>query len=125
MKVPYLEKVLEVHKKLIDLFGGSYGIRDISLLDSALNRINASMDGKDLYPDVYVKVSAITYSIINNHAMIDGNKRLGIAVMLIVLRINEINLDYSQSELIDLGLRIAQNVCNEDCISKWIKEHEI
>lgn len=125
MKVLELEKVLEIHNKLIDLFGGSYGIRDIGLLDSALNRINASIDGKDLYPDIYIKVSVITYSIINNHPMIDGNKRLGLAVMLVILRLNKIELTYSQNELIEFGLKIAQNKYNEAFIAEWIKKHEI
>jgi death-on-curing protein len=84
--------------------GGSHGIRDIGLLESAFNKALQTFGGEDLYPKLLDKVSTITYSIINNHPMIDGNKRLGVMVMWMLLKINNISIRYAQVEFIELGL---------------------
>ena len=123
MKLLTVDKIMEIYKKLITTYGGSYGVRDINLLESAVNKTFITFDEKDLYADIYSKVSVITYSIISNHPMVDGNKRLGIAVMLILLMINGVNVEYTQDELINLGLSIAKNEYKEDDIKDWIIRH--
>jgi death-on-curing protein len=123
MKRISLNKVLQLYKRMIDATGGSSGIRDMGLLDSALSNAYATFDGVELYPTVEQKCSSICYSIINNHPLVDGNKRMGIFIMLILLELNNIKLKYSQAELIDLGLGIAKGLYKQDFILEWIMLH--
>ncbi|OOO00006.1 MAG: death-on-curing protein [Epulopiscium sp. Nele67-Bin004] len=118
------KEIIEAHSKLIKKTGGLDGIRDIGLLESAVYSIDAGF-GDDLkYPTVIEKASRLAYSIINNHVFIDGNKRTGILVMLLTLRLNDINLSYSQQELIDLGLNIADSSYLYEDIYNWVKIHQ-
>lgn len=125
MKNIELGDVLIFHRKLIEQTGGSDGIRDLGLVESALNRAFMTFEGEDLYKEIEDKVSAITYSLVNNHGFVDGNKRIGIAVMLLLLRLNDIKVKYSQSELISLGLGIADGSFEEKEIKQWIKNHVV
>jgi len=125
MKILKVDEVIRLHEKIIQKTGGSFGIRDIGLLESALNNALLTFDGEDLYPDILDKISTTTYSVINNHPMTDGNKRLGVMVMWILLKLNDISIKYSQEELIELGLKIAQNKFKEIDIKNWIQQHII
>lgn len=78
-----------------------------------------------MYPEIESKISAITYSLINNHGFVDGNKRIGVSVMLLLLRLNNIKIEYKQEELVDLGIKIAENKCKEEDIKKWIESHSL
>ncbi|KEH96807.1 type II toxin-antitoxin system death-on-curing family toxin [Clostridium botulinum] len=123
MKYISVEYILKLHTKLILATGGSDGIRDIDLLKSALQNSKATFGGIDLYPSIQEKCSSICYSIINNHAFIDGNKRIGLYVMLILLEYNNIKLEYSQNELVELGLGIAKGEINQQSLIVWINNH--
>ncbi|HOU96617.1 MAG TPA: type II toxin-antitoxin system death-on-curing family toxin [Bacteroidales bacterium] len=123
MKMLEMKDIILFHKKLIEKTGGSDGIRDYSLIDSALNRAFASFDGKDLYESIEEKISVIATSMVKNHGFIDGNKRIGIAVMLLLLQLNEIVVQYIQTELIELGLNIASGNYSEQDVTEWIEEH--
>jgi death-on-curing protein len=125
MKNIELEDVLIFHRKLIEQTGGSDGIRDLGLIESAINRAFMTFEGKDLYQEIEDKISAITYSLVNNHGFVDGNKRIGVAVMILLLRLNDIKINYSQKELIDLGLGIADGSLKENEIKQWIKKYII
>ncbi len=124
MKMLEMKDIILFHKKLIEKTGGSDGIRDYSLIDSALNRAFASFDGKDLYESIEEKISVIATSMVKNHGFIDGNKRIGIAVMLLLLQLNEIVVQYIQTELIELGLNIASGNYSEQDVTEWIEEHK-
>lgn len=124
MKSVNLSQVILFHEKIISRTGGSDGIRDISLIESALNRAFATFDGKELYKNDLLKISVITYGLINNHGFIDGNKRIGIAVMLLLLKINFINIKYNQKELVELGLKVATGEYKEKEIEHWIIGHQ-
>lgn len=124
MKMLEMNDIILFHKKLIEKTGGSDGIRDYGLIDSALNRAFASFDGKDLYESLIEKISVITTSMIKNHGFVDGNKRIGIAVMLLLLQLNEIAIQYTQTELIELGLNIASGDFSECDVKGWIERHE-
>jgi death on curing protein len=115
------EEVEIFHTKTIEKTGGSKGIRDIGLIESALNKPFQTFDGKDLYNSVVDKISAITFSLISNHGFIDGNKRIGVAVMLFLLRVNNIEIKYSQKDLVDLGLGVASGKIKESGINEWIE----
>ena len=123
MKTVNIEDVMIFHNKLIERTGGSNGIRDIGLIESALNRANATFDGKDLYESILDKVAVIAASLIKNHGFVDGNKRIGIAIMLLLLRLNSINILYTQKELIELGLGVASNRVDDKAIKEWILKH--
>ncbi|HEY8889065.1 MAG TPA: type II toxin-antitoxin system death-on-curing family toxin [Clostridium sp.] len=124
MKYITIEYILKLHEKLILTTGGSRGIRDIELLKSSIENSKVTFGGEDLYKTIEGKCSNICYCIINNHTFIDGNKRTGIYVMLILLEYNGIRLLFTQKELIDLGLGIAKGELKQENIYEWIKNHK-
>ena len=116
--------IILAHQKLIDQTGGSHGIRDRNLVESATNRAFVTFDGKDLYEMTEDKIAAITFGLVNNHGFVDGNKRVGIAVMLLLLKLNGYTLQYSQEELIVIGISIADGSMDEVAIKEWINQHK-
>lgn len=83
-----------------------------------------TFDGKELYESVEMKISVIAYGLISNHGFIEGNKRIGIAVMILLLKMNYIMITYTQQELIVLGLDVAEGKFKEKDILEWIKRHK-
>ena len=116
--------IILLHQKVIEQTGGSHGVRDMNLVESAISRAFATFDGKDLYQRTEDKIVAITFGLINNHGFVDGNKRIGIAAMLLLLKLNGYILNYSQEELIVMGLSIANGNMNEVGINDWISQHK-
>jgi len=124
MKYISVQYILKMHEKLIITTGGCDGIRDIELLKSSIENSKVTFGGEDLYKTIEEKCSNICYCIISNHTFIDGNKRAGIYVMLILLEYNEIKLSFTQKELVDLGLGIAKGELKQENITQWIKNHK-
>lgn len=118
------DKVKHLYKLMLEETGGSFGIRDENLLNSALNGIFQTFDGNELYPTKEEKGAMLGYSLISNHAFLDGNKRIGIYVMLTFLEVNGIRIECTDNELIDLGLGIAAGEINYKEILDWILDHE-
>ena len=116
-------EIIEIHKMLIAATGGSSGIRDINLLDSAVSGCYQTFDGVDLYPTVVEKAARIAYTLCKNHPFVDGNKRIAVTSMLVMLRLNQISLSFSQQELIILGLGIANGELEYENILCWINSH--
>jgi death-on-curing protein len=119
------EQVTRIHSSLIAKTGGLEGIRDKNLLDSALKVPFQTFDGKDLYPDILDKATQLCFSLINNHPFSDGNKRIGIHLTLLFLKINNVQLNYVQQELIDLGFGIASSKLQKNDIRKWFENHVV
>lgn len=119
------EHVLLLHAQLIKATGGSSGIRDNGLLDSALESPFQSFDGEELYPSIQSKAARLCYGLVKNHAMIDGNKRIGVHTMLVFLTVNGYELEYTQKELSDLILDVADGKKEYENILSWILEHQI
>lgn len=119
------EQVLLLHAQLIKATGGSSGIRDNGLLDSALESPFQSFDGEELYPSIQSKAARLCYGLVKNHAMIDGNKRIGVHTMLVFLTVNGYELEYTQKELSDLILDVADGKKEYENILSWILEHQI
>lgn len=117
------EQILYLHSKLINATGGIDGIRDEGLLDSALHTPFQVFDGEELYPSVPRKAARLCYGLIQNHAFYDGNKRIGIYVMLVFLELNRMEIDCSDEELIALGLGIASGEIKDEDIVLWILSH--
>ena len=117
-------QVLMLHEQLIKATGGSAGIRNEGMLDSALMNPFQSFGGEELYPSIQAKAAQLCFDLVKNHAMIDGNKRLGAHVMLVFLALNGYELSYSQEELVEIILALAAGEKNVEDILKWIIEHE-
>lgn len=118
------EQVILLHKRLIETTGGSDGIRDIGMLDSALANPFQSFENKELYPSVQAKAAQLCFGIVKNHPMIDGNKRLGAHVMLVFLALNGYELVYTQQELSGVILDLASGKIDADDILQWIISHQ-
>ncbi|MBD5444827.1 MAG: type II toxin-antitoxin system death-on-curing family toxin [Lachnospiraceae bacterium] len=118
------EQILKIHENLIDVTGGSGGIRDEGMLDLALNNPFQSFGGKELYPSIQAKAARLCFGLVRNHAMLDGNKRLGAHVMLVFLALNGYELSYAQKELSDMILALASGDIGEKEILQWIIEHQ-
>lgn len=118
------EQILKIHASLIEVTGGSAGIRDEGMLDLALNNPFQSFGEKELYPSVQAKAARLCFGLVKNHAMLDGNKRLGTHVMLVFLSLNGYELSYSQKELSDVILALASGDIGEKEILQWIIEHQ-
>ena len=119
------DKVLLLHQLITAETGGSVGVRDLGLLDSALESAYATFDGVDLYPTKEEKAARIGYSLISNHAFVDGNKRIGVYVMLTFLEVNGIRLEATNDEVAALGIGIASGKTNYDELLYWISAHEV
>ena len=117
------EQVVKIHRSLIEKTGGMDGICDAQLLDSALKTPFQTFGGNNLYPNILDKASQLCYSLIENHPFVDGNKRIGVHLMLLFLKLNNIEVNYSQQELVDFGLDIASGKISKNDIKGWIIEH--
>jgi death on curing protein len=123
MIYPTLDQIINDHELLIQQFGGNAGIKDMNLLESAYNNPLQTFSGIDLYPTIEEKFAVLCYGLAQNHSFHDGNKRIAVHVLIVGLYINKIKINYTQEDLIELGLNIAQGKCNKDCILDWIKIH--
>ena len=119
------EKVKLLHQLIAQETGGSIGLRDESLLESALDGVFLTFDGQELYPSKEEKGARLGYTLISNHAFVDGNKRIGMYVMLTFLEVNGIHMDCSNQEVADTGLAVASGQIDYDALLDWVKSHRI
>ena len=117
------EQILLMHDQLIEETGGSKGLKDEGMLESAPAAPFQSFDGKDLFLSVYQKAARLGYGLASNHAFVDGNKRIGAHAMLVFLALNRIRLDYTQEELSDLFLGVAADEKGYSDVLNWIVIH--
>ena len=101
------EHVKKLHAKMLEATGGSRGVRSESLLESALTSPLQAFDGAELYPTVVAKIARIAYNLVRNHPFVDGNKRIGTYIMLVLLELNHIESDFSDEDIIRIGLELA------------------
>ena len=119
------EKVKLLHQLIAQETGGSIGLRDEGLSESALEGAFATFGGKELYPTKEEKGARLGYALISNHAFVDGNKRVGMYVMLTFLEVNGIRMDCTNREVADIGLAIASGQVDYDSLLEWVKAHRI
>lgn len=119
------DEVIRLHEKLLSATGGSPGLRDQGLLESAVWSADAAFGNVERYPSIEEKAARLSYALISNHAFVDGNKRIGILAMLVTLDLNDVALQYSQTELIELGLAVANGQAKYDDILVWIYNHKL
>ena len=118
------EKVLLLHKIMAEATGGGVGVRDEGLLDSALESAFAGYGDKEFYPTKEEKGARLGYTLITNHAFVDGNKRIGMYVMLSFLEMNGIRIRCTDDELVYAGLSVADGSMDYDDLLQWIFDHE-
>ena len=119
------EKVLLLHRMITAETGGDPNVRDIALLESALESAYATFGGVKLYPTKEEKGARIGFSLIANHAFVDGNKRIGVLVMMTFLEVNGIRLRPTNAELARVGLAVAAGEMKYDELLEWILESEV
>ena len=120
-----VEEISDLHDKLIERTGGSHGLRDQSLLESAVYSAMSGFGDNEAYPSVEEKAARLMFSLTNNHAFVDGNKRIGVLTMLMTLQLNNVKIKYTQTELISLGLSVADGKTKYIEILDWIMKHKI
>ena len=120
-----LEEILILHDIQIQKYGGLEGVRDLTLLESAIQRPQTSFDGKDLYSTIFDKAAALCMSLIQNHSFIDGNKRTGIYAALVFLELNGHILTVSTNELLNLTLNIANKKVNIEELSNFFEKKSV
>ena len=123
--LPSIENILLLHQKMAEASGGSEGVREIGSIESALARASASFAGVEADSGVIEKAAAVGCSLTQNHGFIDGNKRIGMATMLLILRRNGVQIAYTQDELIALGLAVAQGDMDVPETVEWISRHQV
>ena len=118
------EQILLLHTQLIEEFGGTDGVRDYNLLDSALETPFQSFAGVELYPTIQAKAARLGYGLIKNHTMLDGNKRIGAHTMLIFLALNGIEMKYTQKELYETVLSVVEGSLEYEDLLRWVLDHQ-
>ena len=119
------EKVLLLHKLIAQETGGSIGVRDEGLLESALEAAFSGFGDKEFYPTKEEKGARLGYNLISNHAFVDGNKRIGMYVMLTFLEVNGIHMDCTNDDVSETGLAVASGRMDYEALLQWVKEHRI
>ena len=118
-------QILLLHEQLIAETGGSSGLRDEGMLDSALNAPFQTFGGEDVYPSLQQKAARLCFGLVKNHPFVDGNKRIGAHVMLVFLALNGIELQYTQTELSDIILQLAAGTIQSSDLLNWVLTHQI
>lgn len=114
-----------IHDQLITETGGSSGLLDEGLLDSALNAPFQTFGEEDVYPSLQQKAARLCFGLVKNHRFVDGNKRIGAHAMLVFLALNGVELQHSQTELSDVILRLAAGEIEAQELLHWILSHQI
>jgi len=119
------DKVLLLHQLIAQETGGSIGVRDEGLLESALEVAFSSFGGEEFYPSKEEKGARLGYNLISNHAFVDGNKRIGMYVMLTFLEVNGIHMDCTNDEVATVGLAVASGDMDYDQLLGWVRNHRL
>lgn len=117
------EKVLLLHKMIAQETGGSVGMRDETLLEAALENAFSGFGNVEFYPTKEEKGARLGYELISNHAFVDGNKRIGVYVMLTFLEVNGIPISCTEEELVEIGLGVADGRMDYPALLRWVCEH--
>lgn len=120
---PTREQILQIHARLLATSGGSGGIRDAGLIESALAQPQQTFGGEDLYPTLPEKAAALAYSLIRNHAFVDGNKRVGYTAGRLLLLLNGWDLVASVDEREHVFLSLAAGTLGQEEFREWFVSH--
>ncbi len=126
-KTKYLSiaQVLFIHDQAVKRFGGSLGVRDLGLVESAVARPKASFDRQDLYQTIFDKAAALLQSLLKNHPFVDGNKRTALTCAGVFLKINGWNLQNEHQDEVVFAIKVDNEHLSVEQISKWLKDHSV
>lgn len=117
------QNVIQIHYELVEATGGSQGLRDLGLLESAVMRPQQTFGGKDLYPTLEIKAAALVHSLLLNHMFVDGNKRTATISMIEFLIINKKKFIATNKEIVDFALWVENKKPSLEEIASWVKKH--
>lgn len=123
MKYLTVKDVLLLHNLVIDASGGSHGLRDLGLLESAVARPKAGFSDEELYPTLFLKVGALVHSLLRNHAFVDGNKRTSMFAGMTSLELNGYTFEAKQKEIVNFALKIENDRLSVEEIAVWFEKH--
>jgi len=123
MRYLTVSEVIELYRQVMEASGGTVGILSIEALESAVAQLRATFGGNELYPTIIEKASALGFSLVMNHAFVDGNKRIGHYAMETFLVINGYEFDASVDEQEYIILQLASGKLSRDAFTDWIREH--
>lgn len=123
MKYLTVKDVLLLHELQIEIHGGSHGLRDLGLLESAVARPQSTFGGQDLYPDIFMKGAALVHSLLLNHQFVDGNKRTAMYSVMAFLELNGYEFVAEQKEVVDTAMWIENKKPELEEIAAWLKNH--
>ena len=118
-----LDEVLMIHADQIEHYGGSPGVRDLGLLQSAIAQPQASFGGQLLHSSVFEMASAYLFHLVNNHPFVDGNKRVGTAAALVFLEMNDIEVTVAEDDLAAFVLEVAQGRKEKLEITNYLRQN--
>lgn len=119
------DKALLLHELMARETGGSVGVRDEGLLESALEAAFSGFGGTEFYPTTEEKGARLGYNLISNHAFVDGNKRIGMFIMLTFLEVNGIRMDCSNEDVAAAGWSVASGSMDYDQLLSWVRDHRL
>lgn len=120
-----VQDLIYINQAVVNASGGSIGVRDVGLIDSAVNRPRATFGDDDLYSSLFDKAAALFHSVIFNHAFLDGNKRTAVASAAQLLYLNGFELITSEKELESFTMKIVEERLELDKIAKWLEKYSI
>jgi death-on-curing protein len=118
-----LHEIIEIHGDQITRYGGSHGIRDMSLLQSAVAAPMSSFGGQFLHADLFEMAAAYLYHLVKNHAFVDGNKRVGTVAALVFLELNGIEVDADETEFERLVLDVIENKSSKSHVAQFLRQN--
>ena len=123
MRYLTVAEVFYLHGRLLATTGGASGVRDLGRIEAAVAAPKATFGGEDLYPGVLPKAATVCFSLVQGHAFVDGNKRIGHAAMAVFMSLNGYTLDATVDNQERLILGIASGVTTRDELLTWLNEH--
>ncbi len=118
-----LSEVLRIHRDQIERYGGERGIRDLGLLQSAITMPAAGFGGRFLHSDLFEMAAAYLFHITRNHPFVDGNKRTGAVCALVFLELNDIEVDASEDELVEIVTAVAEGRAGKEAVADFFRRH--
>ena len=119
------DDVIALHSRVIQTSGGIDGLCDRAGLEAAIAAPLQAFGGQDLFPSMLEKIARLGYGLAANHAFIDGNKRIGMYVMLTFLEVNGIHMECTNEEVVEVGLSVASGTMGYDALLQWVRGHRI
>ena len=117
------EQIIMLHEAMYERYGGSCGVLNEGMLDSALQAPFQTFGGEELFPDTKDKILRLAYGLIKNHSFRDGNKRIGALVLLVLLELNGWHVNATNEEFADIVMGIAASEKDEEDLKQWVESH--